>query len=70
MGLITDDSDFSNNELETFIGGNGDYYVSIKSNGINHTVRIATSGGIAPLDVLLAVANLHREMVKAGLSTK
>ncbi len=70
MGLITDDLDFNHNELQTFIGGNGDYYIAIKTDDNKaHAVRIAMSGGIAPTDVKLAIANLHREMVKAGLST-
>lgn len=70
MGLLTDDLDFNHNELETFIGGNGDYYIAIKTDeGRSHTIRIAMSGGIAPTAVKLAAVNLHREMVKAGLSS-
>jgi len=69
MGLLTDDCDINQNELETFIGGNGDFYIAIKAEGKSHAVRIATSGGIAPLDVKLAIANLHREMEAAGLNS-
>jgi len=69
MGLLTDDCDINQNELETFIGGNGDFYIAIKAEGKSYAVRIATSGGIAPLDVKLAIANLHREMEAAGLNS-
>jgi hypothetical protein len=69
MGLLTDDCDFNNNTLETFTGGNGDYYIAIRTDdGRSHAVRVAMSGGIGPSNVKLAIVNLHREMVKAGLS--
>lgn len=68
MGLLTDDCDINQNELETFTGGNGDFYIAIKANKAAYSVRIATSGGIAPIGVRLAIANLHREMEAAGLN--
>ena len=73
MALLTDDSDIENNWLTTHIGGNGDYYITIiseNSKGIKHShnVRIATSGGNRPTSVLLAIADLHRELENNNLN--
>lgn len=69
MPLLTDDLDFNHNELDVYPGGNGDWYIAIKTDKEEtHAVRISMSGGIAPTEVKLAVANLYRAMKQAGLS--
>ena len=68
MSLLTDDCDMSNNRLDIYVGGNGDYYISVICDDVSYPVRISTSGGIAPIGVKLAVANLYKEMKKAGLT--
>ncbi len=71
--LLTDDQDIRENYLQTMFGGNGDYYILIKSkdeNGIwrKEGVRIAMSGGNAPSRVKLAVCELYRAMEEVGLN--
>ena len=62
MKLLTDDCDVNQNQLEVFVGGNGDYYIAVIVDGVSHAVRISTSGGNASTKVKLAVANLYRAM--------
>ena len=77
MAIKSDDSDIRETWLTTEAGGNGDYYVNIfrkeKDGNIrSDSVRISTSGGYTNKhkDVILAVANLYREMEKAGLNER
>lgn len=71
MALLTDDMDVETTWLETYLGGNGDYYITIinEKDGLKYrnSVRISTSGGNAPTDVKIAVAELHRAMEKNNL---
>jgi len=68
MVLLTDDMDLRDTSLEVFLGGNGDYYIELKETRKGELVklctRIATSGGIAPLRVKLAVAELYRALAE------
>lgn len=76
MALLTDDQDIRDVRMYMEHGGNGDYYLTLVerrkmshssiSNSIN--MRIATSGGNAPTEVMLAAANLFRAMQAAGLN--
>jgi hypothetical protein len=73
MALLSDDQDIQIALFRIETGGNGDYYPQIfykDSEGLNHTVgvRIAMSGGNAPTDVKLAVADLYRALEKHGLN--
>jgi hypothetical protein len=53
-------------------GGNGDYYINLletkKEVPVRLSVRFAMSGGIAPIEVKLAVANLFKVLEEAGLN--
>lgn len=73
MALKSDDSDIQPAWLTTQLGENGDYYVTIISeiDGLKttKTVRVSTSGGYAPSDVKIAVANLFRAMEICNLNT-
>lgn len=71
--LLTDDQDINQNDLQLRLGGNGDYYITIRfrdNDGYwqRQSVRVATSGGNAPLNVKIAVANLYRAMEEAKLN--
>jgi len=72
MGLLTDDCDLSETYLNTILGGNGDYYIQLKykEGDLFKTkyTRISTSGGNAPTNVKIAVANLFRAMEEAKLN--
>lgn len=73
MALESDDMDIREGWLETYLGGNGDYYIAIVSRApeghlVRSSVRISTSGGKAPTDVKIAAANLYRAMEKHGLN--
>lgn len=72
MALKSDDSDLRKTWLTTELGFNGDYYLTIISeiDGLKSTssVRISTSGGNAPTDVRIAVADLFRAMDRFGLN--
>ena len=73
MALLTDDMDLHTTHLTTLLGGNGDYYITTideDENGTKttQTVRISTSGGQAPSDVKIAVAELWRAMENHGLN--
>ncbi len=82
MALQTDDIDIRDVRLHVELGGNGDFYISlfemnkplfdrngklIKQNTSIHT-RISTSGGKAPSEVKIAVAELYRALEKHGLN--
>lgn len=61
---LTDDADIDRhrNELRIFMGGNGDWYVSIAPEGegdIGRGVRIVTSGSRVP-GLAVAIANAYR----------
>ena len=71
--LLSDDQDIEENYLQTLLGGNGDYYISVKfknSEGFweRKGVRISTSGGNAPSEVKIAAAELYRAMEKHKLN--
>lgn len=72
MALLTDDHDIRESYLRTMLGGNGDYYIEIINvyAGIKTgaCVRISTSGGNAPSEVKIAVAELYRAMEKHNLN--
>ncbi|MCW3110537.1 MAG: hypothetical protein JWQ09_5043 [Segetibacter sp.] len=73
MSLKSDDPDIRPAEMITMLGGNGDFYITIMeelNDGTKQsaTIRVSTSGGVAPLDVRLAVANLYRAMEKHDLN--
>jgi hypothetical protein len=69
MAIETDDMDISRNRFYIYLGGNGDYYLTIvDSNDISHTVRVATSGSITPVEVRIAIADLYRKMDEHGIN--
>lgn len=73
MALLTDDCDLNDNKLIVVLGGNGDFYPTIifrDNDGYwqRKAIRIATSGGIAPTEVKLAIAELYRAMEKYNLN--
>jgi len=73
MALLTDDMDIHTNHLYMDLDGNGDYYINmvIESDGLKHchSMRIATSGGNAPTEVKIAVAELFRALEKHNLNS-
>lgn len=75
MALESDDSDIRPASMYMILGGNGDYYITIKTPDEKDPkfqriagMRIATSGGNAPSEVKIAVAELFRAMEKHGLN--
>jgi len=79
MALETDDCDIREVYLQTMVGGNGDYYISLyeyptengfceKYHSINY--RMAMSGGFASKypEVREAMVSLFRAMEKNGLN--
>lgn len=72
MALLTDDMDIRTTYFRIIAGGNGDYYPEIFYYEYNNLkridVRIAMSGGNAPTDVKLAIANLYRALEKYNLN--
>lgn len=72
MALLTDDCDIRDTTFWMELGGNGDYYINLletrKGAVIRLSTRFAMSGGGAPLDVKLAIANLFKTMDAAGLN--
>lgn len=74
MALLTDDCDLHETYLTVTNEGNGDWYVTISdkdrfSGDVRmSSVRISTSGGLAPTDVKIAVAELGRAMEKHKLN--
>lgn len=73
MALLTDDMDICTAHFYMDLGGNGDFYLNtVKTDdaGVKtvHSVRVSTSGGQAPSDVKIAVAELYRAMEKHKLN--
>lgn len=73
MALLTDDMDTRTDFFRVILGGNGDYYPQIIYRDETNTVRlagcrIATSGGNAPTEVKIAIAELYRALEKYGLN--
>jgi len=73
MALQTDDCDIRDVQFYMESGGNGDYYLNLIefANGqfiksIPH--RISMSGGNAPHEVKMKIAELFRAMEAAGLN--
>lgn len=70
MAILTDDQDIRQVYFRTMFGGNGDYYFElyeVKEDGTEKIcTRFAMSGGNAPHEVKLAVANLHWAMERTG----
>lgn len=67
MVLLTDDCDFDDTILDMFVGGNGDYYLSLKQTNhdgkiIKIDFRVAMSGGNASTRTKLAIAELYRSL--------
>ncbi len=82
MALKTDDIDIRDVRMHIDLGGNGDYYIVltefgktmfnsegklVKQNDVSN-IRISTSGGNAPSDVKIAVAELFRALEKNNLN--
>lgn len=73
MGLLSDNSDIQIAYFRITTGNDGDYYPEIiykDREGINKNavIRIAMSGGNAPTEVKLAVAELYRALEKHKLN--
>lgn len=75
--IWTDDVDVNENSFNILFGGNGDYYMNMRylitfgpQKGLyfSDAVRMRTSGSSLPPSVLVAVANLYREMEKHGIN--
>lgn len=72
MAIRTDDCDINDVRFNMEHGGNGDYYIVLsefdKEGQWKKTLstRFAMSGGEAPTEVKLAVANLYRVMEASG----
>lgn len=79
MALKTDDCDIRDSRMFVQLGGNGDYYINLIEFPLEGSIskgqetkwvstRISTSGGRAPTEVKIAVAELFRAMEKHGLN--
>ena len=73
MALPSDDSDINKAFLIVVDGYNGDYYPTIiyedMKGVIQRTaVRVAFSGGIAPIEVKKAIVDLYRALEQHGLN--
>jgi hypothetical protein len=73
MAVKSDDSDIRETWLKSYYGGNGDPYIEIVTKGNDGlltctSVRIAISGGNAPHEVRMAVANLAQTMDRLNLN--
>lgn len=74
MALKTDDCDIRDVSLYMESGGNGDYYINLIEfkQGVyvkSLNMRISMSGGNAPTEVKLKIAELFRAMDTAGLNS-
>lgn len=82
MALKTDDIDIRDVRMHIDLGGNGDYYLTltefgktmfnregklVEQNDVS-SIRISTSGGFAPTDVKIAIAELFRALEKNKLN--
>lgn len=82
MALRTDDIDIRDVRLHIDLGGNGDYYLVLTEMGkdvfmpdgkvgitnVITNMRISTSGGYAPTNVKLAIAQLYRALEESKLN--
>ena len=73
MALLSDNSDIQIAYFRITTGNDGDFYPEVifkDSEGLNRTacIRIAMSGGNAPTDVKLAMAELYRALEKHKLN--
>ena len=74
MALQTDDCDIRDVRFYMENGGNGDYYLNLiefDKDGVyvkSLNMRVAMSGGNAPHEVKMKVAELFKELEKAGLN--
>lgn len=72
MSILTDDCDIRDTNFWMEHGGNGDYYINLMETHRGSLTRLSTrfamSGGIAPTEVKLAIANLFKAMEAAGLN--
>lgn len=78
MALQSDDCDIRPAWFNVELGGNGDYYLTTveeqelpgqdQALRVLTSVRVSTSGGNAPTDVKLAVAELYRALERHGLN--
>jgi hypothetical protein len=66
MPLLTDDMDIRDTTLDVWVGGNGDYYLSLretrKGQVIRIDTRISTNGGNATAQTKLAIAELYASL--------
>ena len=75
MALLSDDQDIFEAYFRIETGGNGDYYPQItyvdEDNQI-HVIgmRVAMSGGNAPTEVKLAIANLYKALENNNLNKR
>lgn len=64
--LLTDDMDIRDTKLSMDVGGNGDYYLTLKETKKGKIVkidtRIAMSGGNATIEVKKAIVNLYKAL--------
>lgn len=64
--LLTDDMDISDTTLSMDVGGNGDYYLTLKETKRGKTIklytRIAMSGGNATTKVKKAISDLYKAL--------
>lgn len=71
--LLTDDMDIRDTKLSMLVGGNGDYYLSLKETKrgkiIKLDTRIAMSGGNATTEVKTAIANLYKALQGEQISS-
>jgi len=73
MALLSDNSDITVTFLRITTGNDGDYYPEIlfrDEKGLTKSVciRVAISGGNAPIEVKIAIANLYRALEKNNLN--
>lgn len=72
MALKSDDFDLHKVWMETFQGGNGDYYIRLikEDEGIKNSIctRVSMSGGYAPHEVKMAAFKLFQALEKYGLN--
>lgn len=73
MALKTDDCDIRDVSLFMETGGNGDYYLNLIEfkEGVYQkslNMRVSMSGGNAPTEVKVKIAELFRAMEAAGLN--
>jgi len=75
MALLSDNSDILESYFRIETGNDGDYYPQISyidEDNYIHTIsiRIAMSGGNAPTEVKLAIANLYKALENNNLNKR